>query len=327
LTTASNALTRGRLKARHIVLLVHLDAERSVLGAARAANMTQPGASKLLAELEDSLGVALFRRHARGVEPTRYGEIMVRRARAALAEMDRAQIEIDALKSGLMGQAVIGAVLSAGTGLVPAALALIKRQHPGILVQIDIDTSDALIDRLLRAELDVIVARVAGSRRLRELRFEALAGELHHVIAGAKHPLAGKRRLDLAMLANQPWILPRQGSILRDRVDMMFAHHGHEPPRNLVETDSVPVITSVLQVTNTLSAMQQDTAAPYCKAGLFAVLPLSLGPHMEPFGIITRRDGALSPSAGVLLSSLRSAAARMYPSMYPNATAKNVRLA
>ena len=55
-----------RLKTRHLLLLVHLYEQRSVLRAAEAANMTQPAASKLLAEMEHLLGVPLFDRHARG---------------------------------------------------------------------------------------------------------------------------------------------------------------------------------------------------------------------------------------------------------------------
>ena len=103
MTRQANPMTRGRLKTRHMVLLVHLDEQRSVLRAAKAANMTQPGASKLLNDLEESLGVRLFKRHARGIEPTQYGEIMTRHARSALAEMDRAQDELAALRSGLAG--------------------------------------------------------------------------------------------------------------------------------------------------------------------------------------------------------------------------------
>lgn len=61
-----------RLKTRHLSLLLHLYEQRSVLRAAEAANMTQPAASKLLAEMESLLGVPLFERHARGVEPTWY---------------------------------------------------------------------------------------------------------------------------------------------------------------------------------------------------------------------------------------------------------------
>jgi DNA-binding transcriptional LysR family regulator len=308
----SNPITRGRLKTRHIVLLVHLDEQRSVLRAAKAANMTQPGASKLLTDLEDSLGVQLFKRHARGVEPTWYGEIMMRHARSALAEMDRAQEEIAAFKSGLTGQAAIGAVVSPGTNLVPSAVALLKRQHPRILVRIEIDNSPHLVDRLLKGELDIVVARVQGLHSGDELVFEALAGETHRVIAGAAHPLAGKRRLHLGDLVDQPWILPPSGSILRNRIDSMFIHRGLGLPRNLVETASIPVITSLLQSTDMVSALQEETVYPYCNAGLLTVLPLTLGVEMEPFGIITRRNHQMSPSAEAMMRALHDAAVRTY---------------
>jgi DNA-binding transcriptional LysR family regulator len=308
-----NAMTRGRLKTRHIVLLVHLDEQRSVLRAAKAANMTQPGASKLLSELEDSLGVPLFTRHARGIEPTQYGEIMMRHARSALAEMDRAQDEITALRSGLAGQCTVGAVVSAGVRLAPAAIVLLKQQHPRIRVGIEIDNSAVLVGLLLKGELDIALARISDAHGADELIFEALAGETHHVIARAAHPLAGKRHLGLADLADQAWILPPSGSLLRDRIDSMFVHRGLGPPRNLVETTSIPVIISLLQKTDMVAALQEVNVQPYCKAGLLAVLPLNLGVQMEPFGIITRRNHQMSPSSEAMLESLREAADKMYP--------------
>ena len=309
----TNPMTRGRLKTRHIVLLVHLDEQRSVLRAARAANMTQPGASKLLTDLEESLGVRLFNRHARGIDPTPYGEIMMRHARSALAEMDHAQDEIAALKSGLAGQCSIGAVVSAGTSLAPTAVVLLKQQHPRIRVTIEIDNSAALVGRLLKGELDIALARVSDAQEAHELNFEALAGENHHVIARAAHPLAGKRRLGLADLADQHWILPTAGSLLRDRIDSMFVHRGLGLPRNLVETTSIPVIISLLEKTDMVAALQEVNVELYCKAGLLAVLPLNLGVRMDPFGIVTRRNHQMSPSAAAMLKSLHEAARGMYP--------------
>ena len=320
MTRQANPMTRGRLKTRHIVLLVHLDEQRSVLRAARAANMTQPGASKLLNDLEESLGVALFKRHARGIEPTQYGEIMMRHARSALAEMDRAQDEIAALRSGLAGQCTVGAVVSAGTNLAPKATALLKQQHPRIRVRIEIDNSVALVDRLLKGELDVALARVQDSHGADELIFEPLAGETHHVIVRTGHPLAGKRGLDLADLVAQPWILPSPGSLLRDRIDSMFVQRSLGLPRNLVETTSIPVIISLLQKTDMVAALQDVTVEPYLKAGLLAALPLTLGMLMEPFGIITRRNHQMSPSAEAMLKSLHEAADAMYPKSSAGAT-------
>jgi DNA-binding transcriptional LysR family regulator len=80
---SSDWLTRSRLNARQLSLLVQLDEKRSVVHAAEAAYLTQPAASKFLTGLEDALGFALFTRHARGVEPTPYGEILVRHARVS----------------------------------------------------------------------------------------------------------------------------------------------------------------------------------------------------------------------------------------------------
>jgi len=306
-------MTRGRLKTRHFVLLVHLNEQRSVLRAAKAANMTQPGASKLLSDLEESLGVPLFKRHARGIEPTPYGEIMMRHARSELAEMDRAQDEITALRSGLAGQCTIGAVVSAGTNLAPTAIALLKQQHPRIRISIEIDSSAALVGRLLKGELDVALARVSDSHGADELIFEPLAGETHHVIVRTAHPLAGKRVLDLADLADLPWILPSTGSLLRDRIDSLFVQRSLGLPRNLVETTSIPVIISLLQKTDMVAALQEVTVEPYLKAGLLTALPFTLGMLMEPFGIITRRNHQMSPSAEAMLRSLHEAADTMYP--------------
>ncbi len=305
---ASGPRLRGRLKTRHLVLLVHLDEQRSVLRASRSANMTQPGASKLLGELEDSLGVELFTRHARGIEPTWYGAIMIRRARAALAQMDHAQEEIDALKSGLTGQTAIGAVLNPGMNLVPLAVAAMKQHHPKVLVRIEIDSSDALVRRLLKGDLDIIVARLPGSHGALELNFTALAGETHHLIARTGHPLSRKRRLDLRDVVGEAWILPPVGSLLRDRLDSMFVHRGLGRPQNVTETASVPVIASLLQRTDMISALQEETVYAHCKAGLLTVLPLPLALEMEPFGIVTRRGHPISPSAEVMLASLHEAA-------------------
>jgi DNA-binding transcriptional LysR family regulator len=307
-----NPMRRGRLKTRHIVLLVHLDEQRSVLRAARACHMTQPGASKLLSELEDSLGVQLFKRLPRGVEPTSYGEVMTRHARSALAEMDRAQEEIAALRSGLTGEVAIGAVVNPGMNVVPTAVVSLKERHPRVRVSIEIDNSDVLVRRLLKAELDIVVARIPGFHEAGELSFEPLASETHRVIARPAHPLAARRRLQLGDLVDQPWILPPTASLLREKLDSLFAHRGFGPPRNVIETASLPVITSLLQRADIVAALQAETVDPYFKAGLLTVLPIALGLEMEPFGIVTRRNHRISPSAEAMLAALRAAAASRY---------------
>ncbi len=306
------SLLRSRLKTRQLALLVHLDDERCVQRAAAATGMTQPAASKLLREIEVALDVKLFERHARGVIPTWYGEILVRHARLALAEIGLAHEEIAALKSGQSGKAAIGTVLNPGTNLIPMAVARVKQKHPAMLISIELDSSKPLLERLMQGHLDMLVARVLDWQAADGLWFEPLADEPHDVIAGSHHPLAGKRDLRLEDLVEQSWILPPPGSLVRDNLVSVFLDRGLPLPQNLVQTSSLPVITSLLRMTDMLVPLPQQSVQSYCDSGALTVLVKNLGVRIGSFGIITRRDHRLSPGAQIMLEALRETAATLY---------------
>ncbi|MFT4257699.1 MAG: LysR family transcriptional regulator [Pseudoxanthomonas sp.] len=307
----------NRLKTRHLSLLLHLSEQRSVLRAAEAANMAQPAASKLLAEMESLLGVPLFERHARGVEPTVYGQVLIRRARSALSEISRVHDEIAALRSGRMGQAAIGTVVNPGTTLVPQAIAEVKRDFPDILVKVEMDYSRPLVARLLDGQLDIVVGRIMGPEGAAELDFEPLADEPHSVIVRADHPLAGRERIGHADLAGYGWIMPPEASVLRARLHAAFLEHGLTPPQNIVETASLPLIIHLLRHSDLLTALPVESVGPYLQTGQMRVLPIELGVRMEVFGIIRRRDRLLSPGAERVLAALRATARRIYPVPVP----------
>ncbi|QNN69601.1 LysR substrate-binding domain-containing protein [Thermomonas carbonis] len=304
-----------RLKTRHLLLLVHLYEQRSVLRAAEAANMTQPAASKLLAEMEHLLGVPLFDRHARGVEPTWYGQVLIRRARAALSEIGRAHDEIAALASGRMGQASIGTVVNPGTTLVPQAIAEVKRDFPDILIKVEMDYSRPLVAKLLDGQLDIVIGRIMGPEGAAELDFEPLADEPHSVIVRAGHPLALRGKISHADLAEHGWIMPPEASVLRSRLDAVFLEHGLPLPQNIVETASLPVIIHLLRHSDMLTALPVESVGPYLQTGQMLVLPIELGVRMEYFGIVRRRDHLLSPGADRVLQALRATARRIYPEL------------
>ena len=303
----------SRLKTRHLLLLLHLYEQRSVLRAAEAANMTQPAASKLLAEMESLLGVPLFERHARGVEPTWYGQVLIRRARSALSEIGRGYDEIASLRNGQMGQASIGTVVNPGTNLVPQAIAAIKRDFPGILVRVEMDYSRPLVAKLLDGHLDIVIGRIIGPEGASELQFEPLADEPHSVIVRAGHPLAARNQVNHADLVEYGWIMPPAASVLRGRLDSMFLEHGLSPPQNVVETASLPVIIHLLRHSDLLTALPAESVAPYLQTAQMNVLPIELGVRMESFGIVRRRDQLLSPGAERVLEALRTTARRLYP--------------
>jgi DNA-binding transcriptional LysR family regulator len=303
-----------RLKTRQLTLLVRLDEERNLARAAAAAGLTQPAASKLLRQIESDFDVRLFDRHARGMVPTCYGEILVRHARLALSEFGLARDEIVALKSGLSGKAAIGTVLSPGTNLVPMAVVRMKQRYPGVLTCVEIGPSRTLVQKLLRGELDLVVGRVLDSTPGDELVYEQLApDEPQAVIASAEHPLARREELQLEQLMERPWILPPAGSLVRDKLAAMWVQHGLSPPSNIVESQCLPVITALLQQSDMLAVLPEEAVQSCCDAGILTVLVKNLPLGVGAFGLITRAHHPLSPGAQLMVNALREQAKDIYP--------------
>lgn len=309
----SDRFVRSHLKTRQLVLLVELGRHGSILHAAQAANLTQPAASKLLADLEHALGVKLFERLPRGVAPTWYGEVMIRRAGAALAELDAGHQEVMELLSGMSGRVAVGSVLTPSTTLLPAAITALKARQPRVHLAVSVDTSKILIQQLQNGELDLVIGRVLDSESAAQLSFEPLTDEPHTLVVRAGHPLVGRTDLSLPELARQSWILPPTGSILRDRLTAVFLSAGLDQPQQTVETLSLPVITSLMAQSDMVSALPCELVKPYLEAGLLTELPFDLGLRMDVYGIVTRRAHQLSPGAELMLVCLREQAARRRP--------------
>ena len=297
-----------RLKTRQLALIVQLDTHRSVLRAADAAHMTQPGATKLLRELEDTMGVQLFERHPRGVEPTWYGEVLIRHARSVLAELQHAYDEVSALKAGLTGQAMIGTEVTAATNLVPQAVALLKKRFPQIRVNIEMEFSEVLVQRLQEGKLDMIVARIRNPDDLAELHYAPLAEAQHALFARVGHPLVKRKALSWDELAPQTWILPPKGNVMRNQFTQLFLERQLALPTDVVESSSLPVITSLLQMSDMIAPLAREPVRPYCIAGALEPLPFELDLKLGPAGIVTRRGDRLSPGARAMLQALREAA-------------------
>jgi DNA-binding transcriptional LysR family regulator len=309
LDPGSDRFERGYLKTRHLVLLVELGRYGSIMQAAHAANLTQPAASKLLGELEHALGVTLFERLPRGVEPTAYGKVLIRRAGAALAEMDAAYQEVTELMSGLRGRVAVGAILTPATTLVPAAVALLRRQHAALNVAIEIDSSKQLVERLRAGELDIVLGRVVEGAAAEELNFEPITDEPHGLVVRRGHPLLGAPNLDLAVLARQAWIVPPAGSVVRDRITALFLSQGLAQPLATVSTAALPVVTALLAGSDMVAPMSLELVKPSLDSGVLAVLPFDLNLRMDMYGIVTRRHHQLSPAAAAMVGALRETAA------------------
>lgn len=311
-TPNPNWFLKARLKTRQLLLLIALDDYRNIHRAAEELHMTQPAASKQIKDLEEMLDVRLFDRLPRGMEPTIYGETMIRHARMALTSLALAHDDIVALRAGLAGQVEVGVIMSPAMALLPRAIARIKEKAPLLRIGVQLESSNVLLDKLQRGTLDFMIGRILEKEDSTGLIYEELTEEPACAVVRPGHALLDRKDLRLEDMAERSWILPPQGSILRHRFDMMFRRAGLAPPSNVVDTTALLLITALLQQTDSLHVMPQEVAQYYESLNVLRILPIELPCKMDAFGIIRQQDHLLSPGADLLLKAVRAAAAEIY---------------
>src|SRR5262252_1808306 len=103
------------MELRQLRYLVALDEELNFTRAAEREHIAQPALSQQIRKLEEEVGLALVERTTRRVRLTNAGELLVVRARRIMAELDAAEIELQALRGMRAGHVTIGAMHTMGT--------------------------------------------------------------------------------------------------------------------------------------------------------------------------------------------------------------------
>jgi len=302
---------RANLKPRHLHLLVALDDFRNIGKVAATLNVTQPAVSKSLAELERGLGIKLFERTARGVHPSIYGECLIRHARTVLTDLTQARDELSGLMSGASGNVRIGALSTAVHAFLPQSLALMKQRSPNTSVMVREGTMEALLPELWSGKLDLIVGRLTTSHPRPGLEERILSEDTVTLVAGLKHPLTTRKRLQWHDLKGYPWVLPPVGTLLREPLERTFERHGVPMPVNSVETLSVPLLCSYLQLTDAIAFLGRDVSKHYQDLGQLAVLGLELPKLLRPVGMAWSQQRSLSPSVKLMIKCLEDVARKI----------------
>src|SRR5579871_5715562 len=297
-----------KFRLRHVELIAELHDCGSILKAARRLSLTQPTVTKALRDVESTLGVKLFERSNRGLEPTAYGEIFARHAKIVLAQLRHAAEELESLRAGYSGKVTVGTLLAASASILPDAIAMLKKQRPAVAISVVVGTYDILMPSLLVGDLDMVLGRLPEEGRSRALVYEEFYAEPICVVARRGHPLARKRRLSLRELANEPWLLPSPETALRRQIERAFVEAGAPLPRNVIESVSILTNRALLRKSDCIGVMPYHVALDDVEHELLAILPVKLKSIESPVGAILRAPGSLAPAASALLECLRVAA-------------------
>jgi DNA-binding transcriptional LysR family regulator len=225
------------LDVRRMRVLREVAVRGSFSAAAEALSFTQSAVSQQIAALEREAGTVLVQRSARGVRLTEAGEALVRHAEAVLARLGEAEAELEAIAGLRGGRLRLAAFESAAASLMPLAIASFRAAHPGVelsLIMAEPEDSEPL---LKSGELDLALG--FDSR----VRPEVDGVARHHLLSDpmflvlpADHPLARKRNLRLADVADDPWIAGATNCECNRLINRACAVAGFEP-RIAFETD------------------------------------------------------------------------------------------
>ena len=250
---------RLKLHDLHVLLTV---AELGSMGkAAERLAVSQPSVSKAIADMEHTVGVRLLDRTPKGVETTAYGRALLRRSMGAFDELRQGIKDIEQLSDPTAGEVRVGCPEAIATGLMLASIAQFSRQHPRVLISVMAANNMAHEFRLLRDRIvDFLVGSLPQPFTQDDLEAEVLYRDRPYFLCGSKHPLAGRRRVALAELIDEPWLLPHE-SIFSAYLTQALEANGLAAPKLGVRSYSVAQRVELLTTNRFVSAESRQRAA------------------------------------------------------------------
>ncbi len=226
------------MNLRQLHYLVALADERHFTRAAAREHVAQPALSQQIRSLEAELGTALVERTTRRVAMTQAGEVLVARARRALAELDAAQAELQALAGVQAGRLSVGALHTMGPVDLSLLLARFHGLYPAVELIVREQSSEELAAMLRDDEIDLAFLSVTERIQRRGLTLHPLVSEELVVVLALDHPLAARARLRIDDLADEAFISFREGARLRELLDRAAAGAGFRPHIALESNES-----------------------------------------------------------------------------------------
>jgi len=211
------------MELRQLAVFVAVAEEMSFTRAAHRQNVVQSAVSATLRSLERQLGVELLRRNTHQVELTDAGRVLLPEARRVLATAEQAQYVVQELHGGLRGTLHLGILQASLQGVVtpPMLIARFLAKHPGMEVQVRTGISGPHAEDLRRRRLDLAFI-VLPPEDTTGLTLYRLFAETMGLVVPADHPLAGRDRVSLGELADEPFVESAEGWGTRIAVDRAF---------------------------------------------------------------------------------------------------------
>lgn len=288
-----------RLHLRQLHVFFTVAQHGSMAKAATQLGISTPTVWEIIAELEHAVGVRLLDRSPKGVEPTRYGHALLRRTLIVFDELKQGIKDIELMADPSAGEVRIACPLGIAFSVMPYIIERFVKKYPRVILHFDEVTADSTTRdfRGLRdRKYDLILGRGGMSLQVGEssaddLNIETLFDDRLVIVAGSRSKWAARRRkIDLAELVGEPWIMQASQTGNFRLLSEAFQARGLAVPRASLVTLSMSVITHFLADGPFLTAIPRSVA----KFSSLQVLRVELPASPWPVNIVTLKNRLLS---------------------------------
>jgi DNA-binding transcriptional LysR family regulator len=280
--------------------------------AAEQLGVSQPAVSKVIADLEHALGVRLVDRNRKGIEPTIYGEALLKRGLVAFDELKQGVRDIEFLADSTTGQVRIECPDTLAATLLPKVIERFSKKYPRVVLHVDTVLSVSLgLPALRDRKYDLLLARLAmpltNELLSDDWSIETLFDDQLVVAAGQHSRWARQRRIDLAELVGEPWILQPPYTWNFARLSEVFQGRGLALPKASLVTLSMPLIVHFLGNGPFLTAYARSVV----RHNLLRELPVELTGQPWPVVVVTLKNRTLTPVVERFIECAREMAKSM----------------
>jgi DNA-binding transcriptional LysR family regulator len=297
-----------RLSLRDIRIFLTVVERGSLARAANNLSVSRPVVSKSIANLERTLGVRLLDRSPQGIAPTRYGHALMRRGTAMLDELRQSVMEIRHLTDPGSGELRIGASEYMAAGLISFVIDRLSRRFPALQFQVELA---AAIEHLRERKVELVVTRLLSPQIDPDLEAEVLFHERVYVAAGPTNKYAGRRKVTLAELMAEPWILAPPEIVEGSPIVEAFRALGHALPPATVLGLSLPLRNGLLATGRFLTIVPGSVLQFGAERILLKALPVDVPDWHLPVAVLTLRNRSLTPLANMFIDEVRGVAKAM----------------
>jgi DNA-binding transcriptional LysR family regulator len=277
--------------------------------AAAELHLTQPAVSMQVKLLEEQAGLPLFERLGKKIFLTEAGVELHQHSRV-IAQQLRDADEALAARRGLSQGRLVITMVSTAKYLVPPLLARFLERHPGVTVKLSANNREVVLKQLADNEVDFAI--MGRPPQGMDAVAEAFARHPHVVIAAPGHPLATKRRIPLARLAKETFLIREPGSGTRALLERLFAEH--RLPLNVsMEMASNETIKQAVQAGMGISLLSLHTIGLELETRRLAILDAQGLPIVRDWHVARLAAKRLSPVAQAFRAFLLTEAGKLIP--------------